>query len=94
VAADLSTLQAKATNLSKYANKRVAHFDLGDLDKLPTFNELNDCIDFLEELVKKYMLLFRAVGYTQVLPVWQYDWKAIFHERWIEPKNRDASTSA
>jgi len=85
VASDLSTLQDKAKNIGKYANKRVAHFDREALDILPTFHELNECIDFLEVLLKKYMLLFRAVGYVQVLPVWQYDWKAIFREPWLEP---------
>jgi hypothetical protein len=83
VASDLSTIQEKAKNLHRYANKRIAHFDRGEFTELPTFNELNECLDSLESILKKYMLLFRAVAYTRVLPVWQYDWKAIFRESWI-----------
>jgi hypothetical protein len=83
IKADLLNLQEKAKNLYRYANKRVAHFDREALTELPTFNELNECLDFLETLLKKYMLLFRAVAYMRVLPVWQYDWRAIFREAWI-----------
>lgn len=83
IEANLSMLKEKAKNLHHYANKRIAHFDTGEFTTLPTFKELNDCLEFLEVLLKKYMLLFRAVAYKQALPVWQYDWKAIFREPWI-----------
>ena len=90
VTADLTTLKENSKNLQQYANKRVAHIDEAAFDKLPTFHELNECLDFLEGLVKKYMLLFRATNYHKLLPTWQYDWKVIFREPWIkgttEPK--------
>lgn len=90
VMADLTALKEKSKNLQQYANKRVAHLDEAAFDKLPTFHELNECLDFLEGLVKKYMLLFRATNYRKLIPTWQYDWKVIFREPWIkgttEPK--------
>jgi len=80
---DLKELKAKAQKCEKYADQRVAHFDKGALKNIPTFTDLDDCIDFLEELMKKYYLLFRAPSLVSILPEYQYDWKAIFKEQWL-----------
>jgi hypothetical protein len=63
---------------------RVAHFDKRALKNPPTFKDLDDCIDYLEELLKKYTLIFRATCLTSVLPTWQYEWKDIFLHPWID----------
>lgn len=86
---DLLRLQDIGRKIKNYGNKRVAHLDRSGLKHLPTFNELNASIDCIEKLLKKYLLLFRAVSY-KTLPVWQYDWKAIFTETWA-PKTRRVS---
>jgi hypothetical protein len=83
VRSDLEQLKMKAQKCEKYGDKRVAHFDRKGPDHIPTFKELNDCMDFLEGLIKKYLRLFRADVYLQILPVFQYDWKAIFREPWL-----------
>lgn len=83
VNADLQALKGKAKKCEKYADRRVAHFDKRAMKNIPVFRDLDDCIDFLEGLVKKYYLLFRGASLLSVLPVWQYDWKAIFRERWL-----------
>lgn len=80
---DLQKLREKAGKCEKYADQRVAHFDKGAIKNVPTFRDLDDCIDFLEELLKKYYLLFRAASLLSILSVWQYDWKAIFREPWL-----------
>ncbi len=69
----------------KYADRRIAHFDERAISSIPTFLDLDKCIDFLEMLIKKYYLLFRAGSLNSILPVSQnrYDWKAIFKEAWI-----------
>ena len=83
VNADLQALKGKARECEKYADRRVAHFDKRAMKNVPVFRDLDDCIDFLEELLKKYYLLFQAVSLLSILPVWQYDWKAIFREPWL-----------
>lgn len=86
VLADLAQLQKKAAKCEKYADMRVAHFDKRALKSPPTFNDLDDCIDYLEKLLKKYTLILRATCLTSVLPTWQYDWKEIFYFPWIEER--------
>jgi len=82
---DLGELKSKAQKCEKYADQRVAHFDKKAISNIPTFTDLDKCIDFLEMLIKKYYLLFRASVLTRILPESQneYDWKAIFKEAWI-----------
>ncbi len=79
----LEELKIKARKCEKYADQRIAHFDKGVIKNVPTFKELDDCIDFLEELLKMCYRLFRAVSLTSILPVYQYDWKVIFREPWL-----------
>ena len=50
---------------------------------MPTLGELEAALDPLGALLKKYMLLIRAISYHE--PEWAYDWKAIFREPWIAP---------
>jgi hypothetical protein len=52
---------------------------------LPTFQELDDCIDAIAKLLVKYWKLCRIIDYTQsgMLSLWQCDCKAIFKEAWI-----------
>jgi len=82
---DLGELKSKAQQCEKYADQRVAHLDKKAISNIPTFTDLDKCIDFLEMLIKKYYLLFRARVLTRILPESQnkYDWKAIFKEAWI-----------
>lgn len=82
---DLKELKSKAKMCEKYADQRIAHFDKKAISSIPTFTDLDKCIDFLEMLIKKYYLLFRAGSLNSILPVSQnrYDWKAIFKEAWI-----------
>lgn len=80
---DLKELQKKANGCEKYADKRIAHFDKKMPKRIPTFSELDSCVDLLEVLIKKYYLLFRGGCLLSVLPTFQYDWKQIFHEPWI-----------
>lgn len=81
---ELAKLEGLAARIRKYANKRIAHFDKSDFKALPTYAKLDDCLDYLEELLKRYLLLFRAQAYATIVPVWQYDWKQVFRMPWIE----------
>lgn len=97
VKADQAQLMDKAKRLKWFATKRIAHIDeplslemmergARDLWGLPEFQQLDDCLDFMEQLLKKYLRLFRAKSFD-ILPVWNYDWKAIFREPWIPPNS-------
>ena len=83
VSDDLGTLKNKASKIRYFANKRIAHFDESIFIDFPTFGDLDDCLDFMEELLKKYMLLLQADS-SDILPAFLYDWKKIFKYQWIE----------
>ena len=83
VEGELKQLRDKAEVLKKFATKRVAHLDKNPPRRVPTYGELDDCLDLMERLLKKYVMLFRCEGYD--LPEWLTDWKAIFREPWITP---------
>ena len=83
-AKELATLETTADRIRKYANKRIAHFDRSDFKNVPAYAELDDSLDYLEHLLKQYLLLLRAKAYTTIVPVWQYDWKQVFRSAWIE----------
>ena len=82
VSNDLEQLGDKAQNIKGYVNKRIAHFDKYPPRELPTFKEVDECLELFEDLLKKYLLIFRAATY-EILPIRNYDWKQIFREPWI-----------
>jgi hypothetical protein len=83
VSEDLKNLQDKASRIKNYANRRIAHFNESGYEDFPTFGDLDDCLGFMEELLKKYMLLLHADS-SDILPTFLYDWKKIFRYPWIE----------
>lgn len=80
---DLNDLQKKAKLCECFTDKTIAHRDIKEPKTIPTFKDVNDCIDLLEELMKKYYALFRAASLVSILPTFQYDWKEIFKKPWI-----------
>lgn len=86
-ATDLRKLRKLTCVCDKYASKKIAHFDKQKLSLIPTFNDIDKSVNFMEKLLKKYTLLFYASSLLSVLPVWQYDWKNIFREPWLTKKN-------
>lgn len=83
VEADLARIQALPKHCEDFANKCVAHRDRRELKEVPTFNEIDACIDLLNELYVKYHLLFHGSGMETLLPTWQYDWTSIFRVPWL-----------
>lgn len=84
VAADLQRLRDATAKCEEFADKRLAHRDKREPKAPPTYNEVDECIDLLDELFVKYQLAFHAKSSETLLPTWQYDWKAIFRTPWIE----------
>jgi hypothetical protein len=99
IAKDISSLKEKTEILKKFVDENIAHAKLEERkdQDIPKFQDLDDAIEFVEQLVKRYLHLFRGVGMSTLLPTWTYDWKEIFRYPWIEvrdqpmpPENRAA----
>jgi len=81
---DLQHLKEVTSTCERYSDYRISHYDKKSVgDDIPTFNDLDNCVDLLEELLTKYYLIFRATTIAHLPPIFQYDWKAIFGEKWL-----------
>ena len=83
VSADLEKLRFASKRCEDFADKRLAHRDKREPKELPTYDEVDACIDVLDNLYVRYLLLFHASNMTSLLPEMQYDWKAVFRVPWI-----------
>jgi len=81
---DIKQLESLGKSIQEYTHKYIAHKSKDQMKKLPTFNDVDKFIEKLEEITKKYILLFTASGYAGLLPIWQYDWEEIFRKKWIK----------
>ena len=85
---DLDELKARGDKVEAFADKRLAHWDKKQ-PVIPTFGELNACIDCLKELTIKYLLLFRAEDLTNCFVpsfITDVDMTKIFSVPWIRPE--------
>lgn len=82
---DLCQLRCRAEPLRRYVNLRIAHTSRNAPNTIPTFADLDQCIDLLEKLAVKYRQLLRHEC-GPLLRVFPYDWKRIFRQPWI-PSN-------
>lgn len=81
---DLRRLKELGERCEHYVDRRIAHLDRKGVRTPPKYLDLNRCIDFLEEFIVKYQLLFRT-GYSESFtPKVRGDWKEIFTIPWIE----------
>ncbi len=76
-------LLAAERKLRRFVNKHVAHRSRFPMRHLPTYGDLDTCLDVLERLLKEYKLLIEAAGLSRVVPVIQYDWRRPFRVAWI-----------
>ena len=79
---DILELKNISEKIEEFADKRIAHLDKRELDVLPTFGDLHDCMDKMKDLVKKYLLKINGVGYIDIEPAMQYDFEEIFTKPW------------
>jgi hypothetical protein len=84
---EIKTLLTKTSKLKRFVDKRIAHHENSKFEDFPTFKELDEAIEYLEELIKRYYSIFECMGTENLLGSWAYDWKAIFYHAWIEEKN-------
>ena len=83
---DLASIRKASERCEEYVDKRIAHWDKREPKSLPTFGELDACVDILDQMYVKYHLLFHAANMESLLPVRQFDSTAIFREPWIPSK--------
>ena len=81
---DVDELIAKADVLKKYTDAKVAHCGKAKPAVIPTFGDVDEAVELLERLLKKYLHLFRATALSSALPEIVYDWKAIFKVAWLQ----------
>lgn len=80
---DILDINRTINIIKNFVDKKVAHLDRTPPRKLITFKEAEDCIDFIGNLLKKYLLILKAVNLIALEPTFQYDWEIIFTEKWI-----------
>lgn len=79
---DLTALRNVANKCEDFADKRIAHRDKRDPKSLLKFGDVDECIDFLDNLYCKYHLMFHAEWTGSLKPSYLTDWKAIFDHPW------------
>jgi hypothetical protein len=72
--------------LRVFVNKHVAHRAKHPMRRLPTYGELDACVDVLEKLAERYSLILRAEA-TDVVPTIVGDWQKPFRVAWIQPES-------
>jgi hypothetical protein len=87
---EINSLLELAGKIKHYVDKRIAHYDeKGPKQPIPKLSDLETCYSFFEEMIKKYKVLLEATGLTQILPMFQYDWKAIFRFPWLDDQSSE-----
>lgn len=90
---DLNQLKAQGDKIEEYADRRIAHRDKR-VSKIPTFGEVDACIDSLKKLTIKYRLLFRAEDLSHCFVPTQLGtdyWEEIFSQPWILSDDSDST---
>ncbi len=88
---DIDDLKKNCERIKHYVDKRIAHYDKNPPSPLPTFRDLEQSINFIDALVRKYYLILKASFRVPPLPTFPYDWKEIFRMPWILEEEREDS---
>ncbi len=80
---DLRKFQDLSDKCEAYADRLIAHHDKRGLSVVPSYQELNDALDFMNELLQKYFCLIRGNTLQSVTPVILNNWKTIFNVPWL-----------
>ena len=84
---DIDLIDLNALKVKEFVDKRIAHSDEKEPNSPVSIEDINDCLQVFDFLVKKYYSLLNRLS-IEILPTWQYDWKDIFREVWI-PETKD-----
>ena len=81
---DLGSLVGELNAVKSFTDKMVAHYDENPPESIPSFEEIDKCIDFLHKLYLKYDPVFHNRRLTSAKPTTQYSWQQIFRTPWLE----------
>lgn len=81
---DLLNLTNSGKLIEELADKRIAHYDKQRPIIIPTYNDLDECVELLDKLYCKYKLVLHASWQDTLLPTYQYDWEEVFRHKWLE----------
>ena len=79
---DVQNLEKVCADSSGFTDRRLAHLDKREATSIPTHSEIESWCQVLNEILKKYMLLLRAIDY-KIEPILLHDWKCIFRAAWL-----------
>lgn len=82
---DLAALRKATARLGKYVNQHVAHAQLVPDAGIPTYKELDSALDFISQLLRKYLLLLTRGDRVQGPAIHQEPWQRVFSEPWLAP---------
>jgi hypothetical protein len=82
---EIRLLKEKTSRLTDYVNNRVAHHSKNDFDATPKHSDLDDAIDFLVTLHRRYHHIFKCsqLDDDNFVPNCGYDWKQVFRLPWL-----------
>jgi hypothetical protein len=83
---EIDELILKTSKLKHYVDKRVAHHDKKEFNAIPKYSDLDEAIEFLGTLYKRYFLIFKCLSHGDLLPHWGYDWKKVFRYPWLSSR--------
>jgi hypothetical protein len=85
VRSDLRKIEDASENVKKFVNKRIAHrAPPGQLRRNPTFDELDNALDVIDEIFCKYRLLLKAESASSSKATRQYNWTEVLWEPWVK----------
>lgn len=83
--ADIALLDENTALIKNYRDQWIAHWDQNrEIDRLPTFNDVEEAIRVIDNIFCKYYLLLKRAGLTTRKPVLQFDWKEPLRYAWID----------
>lgn len=85
---DIQNLERVFADSSEFTDRRLAHLDKREPTSIPTYAEIEAWCQVLNDILKKYILLLRAVEYN-IEPILQHDWKCIFRTAWLQETKVD-----
>lgn len=89
VAADLQALVDGGAKMRGYVNRHIAHVDRRGSKTLPTYGDIDEAVDFIGSLFRRYYGLMMAASWTQLEPSFQHDWAAPLRTAWLPPLGGD-----
>ena len=79
---DLSLLDNKTASITRWADEQIAHMGRTQTAN-PTFNDLDEAIDVIGQLLQKYYQLIDGGYLIDVKPVIADDWRQPFRTKWL-----------